>query len=60
VNGNQAEERGAYTHVYQKVRAGWLCINAQETQLRETGPAAKNSRKKSSDEAPFHIPLFSK
>jgi hypothetical protein len=60
VNGNPVDERGVFTHVYQKVRAGWLCINSQRTQLRE-GPTNKQQpKKKSESELPFHIPLFSK
>jgi hypothetical protein len=60
VNGNPAEERGIYTHVYQKVRAGWLCINSQQTQLRESGQAKSKKKSGSGDELPFHVPLFSK
>lgn len=59
VNGNPMDERGVYTHVYQKVRAGWLCINSQRTQLHENAPG-KQSKKKSESELGFHIPLFSK
>lgn len=59
VNGNLEEERGVYTHVYQKVRAGWLCVNSQQTQLRDIG-AAKTKKKSGGDEMPFHIPFFSK
>jgi ketosteroid isomerase-like protein len=59
VNGNPAEERGVFTHVFQKVRAGWLCINSQRTQLKEA-PPIKQAKKQSGSELGFHIPLFSK
>jgi hypothetical protein len=59
VNGNAVDERGVYTHVYQKVHAGWLCINSQRTQLHENTPS-KQQKKKSESELGFHIPLFSK
>ncbi len=60
VNGNPAEERGIYTHLYQKVRAGWLCINSQQTQLRENSQSKTKKKSGSGDELPFHVPLFSK
>lgn len=52
-----AEEKGVFTHVFEKARGGWLCVNSQRTMLR-TDSNAKN--KKSNAELPFHIPLFSK
>lgn len=63
VGGSPVDEKGVFTHVFEKVRAGWMCINSQRTLLREglTGPAAKTAKKNpSSAESPFHIPLFSK
>jgi hypothetical protein len=59
VNGNPVDERGVFTHVYQKVRAGWLCTNSQHTQLRENTPG-KQPKKKSDSDLGFHIPLFTK
>jgi ketosteroid isomerase-like protein len=58
-NGNPVDEKGVFTHVFQRVRNSWLCINAQRTVLREDGPQAKQ-KKKSDAELPFHIPIFSK
>lgn len=53
------DEKGVYTHVYEKTRSGWICVNSQRTMLREDGPNKK--KKQTSDaELPFHIPLFSK
>jgi hypothetical protein len=53
------DEKGVFTHVYEKTRSGWVCVNSQRTMLREDGPGKK--KKQATDaELPFHIPLFSK
>jgi hypothetical protein len=62
------DEKGVYTHIYERSRGGWLCINSQRTVLREDSSAKpkKQTAKKQSDkkesgaELPFHIPLFSR
>src|SRR5260370_28258696 len=51
------DEKGIFTHVYQRVRSGWVCVNSQRTVLREDSPATR-TKKKSDAEMPFHIPLF--
>jgi ketosteroid isomerase-like protein len=56
-SSGQVDEKGVFTHVFERVRGGWLCINSQRTSLRSDS-AAKS--KKQSAELPFHIPLFSK
>jgi ketosteroid isomerase-like protein len=53
------DEKGVFTHVFQRVHNSWLCINSQRTVLREDGPQVK-TKKKSDAELPFHIPIFSK
>lgn len=55
-------ERGVFTHVFERARNSWLCVNSQRTLLRENigGKSAKGEKKSSSAESPFHIPLFSK
>jgi len=58
VNSNPVDEKGIFTHVFERVRGGWLCINSQRTVLRQE-PGSKQ-RKASTGEEPFHIPLFSK
>jgi len=58
VNSNPVDEKGIFTHVFERVRGGWLCINSQRTVLRQE-PGSKQ-RKASTAEEPFHIPLFSK
>ncbi len=62
VNGHPVEERGVFSHVFQKTRSNWQCINAQRTIVQEEAVAkAKTaSAKTSSAELPFHIPLFHK
>jgi hypothetical protein len=52
------DEKGIFTHVFERAHGGWLCINSQRTVLREDSNA--KPRKQSNAELPFHIPLFSK
>lgn len=54
------DEKGIFTHVYQRLRNGWVCVNSQRTVLREDGPGSKAKKRSSEAEMPFHIPLFSK
>jgi ketosteroid isomerase-like protein len=54
----QAEEKGVFTHVYERAHGGWLCINSQRTVLREDSNV--KPKKQSNAEMPFHIPLFTK
>lgn len=53
------DEKGVFTHVFERQRSGWVCVNSQRTLLRED---ASGKKKKQANEAqmPFHIPLFSK
>jgi hypothetical protein len=60
VNSAEVDEKGVFTHVFQKVRGGWLCVNSQRTTLREDAAANAKSKKQSNAEMPFHIPLLSK
>jgi hypothetical protein len=59
VGAAEANEKGIFTHVYERSHGGWLCINSQRTILREDSTAPKQ-KKQSNAELPFHIPLFSK
>lgn len=52
------DEKGVFTHVYEKMRGGWVCINSQRTSVRSES-TGKN-KKQSNAEMPFHIPLFTK
>ena len=53
----EVDEKGVFTHVFQRVRGGWLCVNSQRTTLREDPSKGK---KQSTTETPFHIPIFGK
>jgi ketosteroid isomerase-like protein len=54
----QVDEKGVFTHVFERARGGWLCINSQRTVLREDSNA--KAKKQSNAEMPFHIPLFTR
>jgi ketosteroid isomerase-like protein len=54
----QTDEKGVFTQVFERARGGWVCLNSQRTWLREDSNT--KSKKQSSAEMPFHIPLFSK
>ena len=58
VNASQVDEKGVFTHVYERAHNGWLCINSQRTSLRQD--AKEKQKKQSTAELPFHFPLFSK
>jgi ketosteroid isomerase-like protein len=58
VDSAQVDEKGIFTHVFERQHGTWFCINAQRTVLREDEPGSKK-KKKSQAEEPFHIPLFS-
>jgi ketosteroid isomerase-like protein len=59
LNGNPVDEKGVFTHVFERVRAGWLCINSQRTILRQDN-SPKQKKAPTGSTEPFHIPLFSK
>lgn len=56
VNTKILDEKGVFTHVFEKSHGGWVCINSQRTTLRED--AAAKQKKTMSPASPFHIPLF--
>jgi len=58
VNTAQVDEKGVFTHVFERLRGGWVCINSQRTVLREDTPNVK-TKKPSNAELPFHFPGFS-
>lgn len=60
VGSKEEDERGIFTHVFERQHGTWMCINAQRTVLREDEPDGKKKKKASSAEEPFHIPFFSK
>jgi ketosteroid isomerase-like protein len=58
VNSAQVDEKGVFTHVFERLRGGWVCVNSQRTAVREDSNA--KPKKPSNTESPFHIPLFSR
>ncbi len=55
------DERGVFTHVYQRARADWVCVNAQRTAVfDQPDEKQKQAAKKSGAALPFHIPLIYK
>src|SRR5208282_1867259 len=58
VGSAESNEKGVFTHVYERAHGTWLCINSQRTLLRED--TNSKQKKQSNAEMPFHIPLFSK
>jgi ketosteroid isomerase-like protein len=60
VSAGPVDEKGVFTHVFERTRGGWLCINSQRTLLREDANTNTKQKKKSEAELPFHIPLLSK
>lgn len=60
VSNKQVEEKGVFTHVYERGHNSWMCVNSQRTVLQQDGPQTKSKKRQSQAEMPFHIPLFSK
>lgn len=58
VGEHQVDEKGVFTHVFERAHGNWQCINSQRTVLREDSNA--KPKKPSNAEQPFHIPLFSR
>lgn len=58
VGSSEVNDKGVFTHVFERAHGAWLCINSQRTLLRED--ATGKQKKPSNAELPFHIPLFSK
>lgn len=57
VGSAQVDEKGVFTHVFERVRGGWMCVNSQRTTM-PPDPKVK-AKKQSGSDLPFHIPLFS-
>jgi ketosteroid isomerase-like protein len=54
-NSSPVDEKGVFTHVFERSHGGWLCINSQRTKIPEDNNPKK---KQSGSETPFHFPLF--
>lgn len=59
LNEKLVTDKGVFTHVYQRQRGGWMCVNAQRTLVSEISDS-RNGREKDtkSSDASFHIPFF--
>lgn len=57
-DGKTREERGVFTHVYQRARNHWACVNAQRTAVVDLAPG-KGQKNAQKSEA-FHFPMFHK
>lgn len=42
--GGQVDEKGVFTHVFERIRGGWVCVNSQRTLLREDAPGKKKKQ----------------
>ena len=60
VNSAEVDEKGIFTHVFERVHGGWMCINSQRTLLRTDSNVKSKKQSSSSAAEPFHIPFFSK
>lgn len=58
VGSGQVDEKGVFTHVFERVHGNWFCINSQRTVLRQD--ANTKQKKANANETPFHFPLFSR
>lgn len=60
-NDKLVTDKGVFTHVYQRQRGDWMCVNAQRTLVSENSDS-KNGREKDtkSSDAGFHLPFFGK
>lgn len=54
-SSSPVDEKGVFTHVFERSHGGWLCINSQRTKVFEDNNPKK---KQSGQETPFHFPLF--
>ena len=60
-DGKAREERGIFTHVYERSRYHWACVNSQRTAVVDLTPGkAQKTQQKSDAQFPFHVPLFHK
>ncbi len=58
VNAAEVDEKGVFTHVFERVHGGWLCTNSQRTVLRED--ASSKQKRQSTTDSPFHIPFLTR
>lgn len=59
VDSASVDEKGVFTHVFQRLHDRWICMNSQRTAVKQDNPNSKQ-KNKSSNSGSFHFPLFSK
>ncbi|HEU5457351.1 MAG TPA: nuclear transport factor 2 family protein [Terracidiphilus sp.] len=52
VDNKPVEEKGVFTHVFQRSRGRWMCVNAQQTAVLKDSP----EKGKKAHESRFHLP----
>ena len=59
-NGALVEERGVFSHVFQRVRTAWQCVNSQRTAVVEENLTKPKGKKNNTSpaELPMHVPLI--
>ncbi len=65
VNSHPVDEKGVFSHVFERNRSSWQCINAQRTIVVEqavdkASKVSNGSSQSSKAELPFHVPFFHK
>jgi hypothetical protein len=61
VNEKLVTDKGVFTHVFQRQRGVWTCVNAQRTLVSEESDNRKGKEKgknSSADNRSFHIPIL--
>lgn len=58
VGSQPVDEKGVFTHVFERTHGGWMCINSQRTTLRQD--TTGKQKKQSTASEPFHIPFIGK
>ena len=58
VGSAQVDEKGVFTHVFERHVGRWICVNAQRTIVPQ-GPVGR-SRELATDKTAFHFPLISR
>jgi ketosteroid isomerase-like protein len=59
LNSSPVDEKGVFTHVFERLHDRWICVNSQRTAVKEESPNSRQKNKSTASE-PFHFPLFSR
>ncbi|HEV2214428.1 MAG TPA: nuclear transport factor 2 family protein, partial [Terracidiphilus sp.] len=52
VGNKPVDEKGVFTHVFQRSRGRWMCVNSQQTAVRTDSP----EKAKKEHASHFHLP----